>query len=72
MSDRPASQSSNSSSSTGSEDGDNDWDDWVEEPTGFATLSLFEDRQFPNAEAALSYDKETHNFDLGSISTKLG
>ena len=69
---RPATPESESSSSTGSEDQDNNWDDWVEETQGFATLSLFENRQFPTAEAALSYDKETHDFDLVSVSTKLG
>jgi protein arginine N-methyltransferase 3 len=69
---RPATPGSENSSTTGSEDQDNNWDDWVEESQGFATQSLFEDRQFPTAEAALSYDKETHNFDLVSVSTKLG
>jgi type I protein arginine methyltransferase len=69
---RPATPESESSSSTGSEDQDNNWDDWVEDSKGFATLSLFENRQFSTAEAALSYDKETHEFDLVSVSTKLG
>ena len=69
---QPASSESESSSSTGSEDQDNNWDDWVEDSKGFATLSLFENRQFPTAENALSYDKETHGFDLVFVSTKLG
>lgn len=63
---------SDNSSSTGSEDEDNNWDDWVEDDIGLATQSLFEDRQFSSAEAALNYDKDTHGFDLVAISTKLG
>ncbi|KAG8788297.1 hypothetical protein FRC15_005177 [Serendipita sp. 397] len=59
------------SSSTGSEDGDNNWDDWVEDVQNTPAFSLFDDHQFPTAEAALTYDKETHGFDLVSVCKSL-
>ncbi|KAG8832287.1 hypothetical protein FRC17_001569 [Serendipita sp. 399] len=64
--------SSNSSSSTGSDDNDNNWDDWVEDAQEAPTFSLFEGRQFPSAEAALTHDKEVHGFDFASICKNLG
>lgn len=67
-----ASDYSEDSSSTGSDDGDNEWNDWVEESQPTPAKSLFEDREFPSAEAAITHDKETHNFDLSATSTRLG
>jgi hypothetical protein len=62
------------SSSTGSDDGDDNWNDWVDDENDktMATMSLFEDRSFPNPQAAIDYDKRTHSFDLSAIVTRLG
>jgi type I protein arginine methyltransferase len=66
----------NNSSITGSDDGDDNWNDWVddddkdEQPV--ATRSLFDDRNFPNPQAAIDYDKRTHSFDLSALSARLG
>jgi hypothetical protein len=46
---------------------DNNFHDWVSDRAQNQTRwSLFDDKSFPSAAGALSYDKATHNFDLSS------
>lgn len=51
---------------------DNNFEDWVsDQDQNQSCRSLFEDKSFPSATAALSYDKTAHNFDLSSTYAKL-
>jgi hypothetical protein len=51
---------------------DNNFEDWVSDQAQNQTCrSLFDDKSFPSATDALSYDKATHDFDLSSTCAKL-
>lgn len=51
---------------------DNNFEDWVsDQDQSQSCRSLFEDKSFPSANAALLYDKTAHNFDLSSTYAKL-
>lgn len=55
-----------------SSDDDQNWDDWVSDSIRKAGCkSLFDDKTLQNAEEAMSYDKETHGFDLSDTCDKL-
>ncbi|GAA5874422.1 hypothetical protein JCM8547_005395 [Rhodosporidiobolus lusitaniae] len=59
---------SDCSSSTGSDE-DQTWDDWEEEQQ--PAFSLFDNKQFPSAQLALQYDKDTHGVDVALIAATL-
>ncbi|KAF8194187.1 arginine N-methyltransferase 3 [Pholiota molesta] len=63
VSDPTSDSESHSSSSESDDDNDQTWDDWDPIPTPNSS--------FPSAEAALAYDKETHQFSLEDICTAL-
>jgi len=51
---------------------DNNFDDWVsDQELSRPCQSLFEDRSFPTADAALNYDESVHAFSLTETCTKL-
>ena len=57
-----------------SEDSDNDqnYDDWVSASGDPQAKSLFEERVLENIAEALTYDRDTHGFDLDVFSKRLG
>lgn len=52
---------------------DNNFDDWAsDQELSRPCQSLFEDRGFPTADAALDHDESVHSFSLRETCTKLG
>ncbi|KAG6809209.1 hypothetical protein H0H93_016016, partial [Arthromyces matolae] len=62
---------SDSESSESEDDDDQNWDDWASDSLIRAPcLSLFDEKTFPSAEEALSYDRVSHGFDLNATCQK--
>lgn len=65
------SQSTGSNTDDYSEE-DNNFDDWVsDQEHSRPCQSLFDDRSFPTADAALKHDESVHAFSLAETCTKL-
>lgn len=64
---------SGSSSSETEDDEDQTWDDWVSDSNEQQEChSLFDEKVLPSVDAAISYDKATHGFDINEKAAALG